>query len=117
MNVDKINPPRTFEVGKKKKLLIRHCANIFLEPNEQVTFVSPQGEEVDVVKKDWGYYLTPSMNKRMKNFNLNTYLVQNSVGNVFVMTVEQGKDREFNEYIEFTHQKVIINLSDIYCVS
>lgn len=117
MNIDEKSPPRTFEIGAKEKITISHMANIELESNEQVTFVGVLGSEVDVVKKEWGYYMTPSINKRLSSFGLKTFLVQNSRGNIFVMTVEPGGKDKFQEYLDFTNQKVIFNLSDVYCVS
>ena len=117
MNIDKNIPPRTFQIGGRKKITISHMANIELESNEQVTFVGAQGSEADVVKKEWGYYMTPSINKRLSSFGLETFLVQNSRGNIFVMTVEPGGKDEFLEYLDFTNQKIIFNLSDVYCAS
>lgn len=117
MKIDTLEPPRKFEVGAKKKIDISHVANIELNPNEQITLIGPEGSEVDVVKKEWGYYLTPSINKRLAGFEICSFLVQNSRGNVFVMAVEDGKLDDFHEYLSQTNQKVIINLSDFYCAS
>lgn len=117
MKIDKNDPPRIFEVGDKKKITISHMANIELDTNEQITFLSSQGSEVDVVKKEWGYYMTPSINKRLSSFGLETFLVQNSRGNIFVMTLEPGGKGDFLKYLDFTKQKIIFNLSDVYCAS
>lgn len=117
MNINKIIPARQFFVGEKKDIAISHSADIELEANEQITFVGPEGSEVDFVKKEWGYYLTPSVNRRLKSFGMDTYLVQNSVGAVYVMSVEKGKTEAFNNYIASTEQKIILNMSDIYCAS
>ena len=110
-------PPRVFEVGAKRRVQISHMADITLSTNEQATFVGYDGSEIDVVKKEWGYYLTPSINKRLTSFGFAVYLVQNSRGNVFVMAVEEGKMSCFEEYIKLTEQKVIFNLSDLYCAT
>ena len=115
MKIKHISPPRTFKVGAKKKINITHTADVSLDENEQVTFVGDDNSEIDIVKKSWGYYLTPSINKRLLSFGIFTYLVQNSRGNIFVMAVEKKKLKEFMEYITFTEQKIIINLSEIYC--
>lgn len=117
MKIKKLVPAREFEVGADKKITISHAANIELEPNEQITFMSTNGSEVDFVRKEWGYYLTPSINKRLESFDLTTYLVQNSRGHIYVMTIENGFMGSFLEYIDQTNQKIIINLSDIYCAS
>ena len=117
MHIDENTPPRTFEIGGEQKITISHMANIELKSNEQVTFFGKQGAEVDVVKKEWGYYMTPSINKRLTGFGLETFLVQNSLGHIFVMTVEPGRKEGFEEYLSLTDQKIIFNLSDVYCAT
>lgn len=117
MDVKYNTPPRIFEAGAKKTIEISHVADIALSENEQITLVADDGSEIDVVKKEWGYYLTPSINKRLVKFGITVFLVQNSRGNVFVMAVEEEKMAEFEKYIKFTEQRVIFNLSDLYCVS
>lgn len=117
MKIDEKKPPRAFQIGAKKIIQIEHMADIKLETNEQITFVTDLGSEIDVVKKEWGHYMTPSINKRLKTFGLETFLVQNSRGNVFVMTVEPQSMEKFKVYLDFTEQKIIFNLSDIYCAT
>ena len=117
MDIDENDPPRKFDIGVKRKITISHMANIKLRGNEQVTFVGVKGSEIDVVKKEWGYYMTSSINKRLSSFGLETFLVQNSRGNIFVMTVEPGEKDNFLAYLEFTNQKIIFHLSDVYCDS
>jgi hypothetical protein len=117
MKIHSNDPPRQFLIGAHHKVTIEHVANIKLESNEQVTFVGPENTEVDVVKKEWGYYLSPSINKRLNNFGLTTFLVQNSRGNIFVMSVEPGGVAKFEQYLSETNQKVIFNLSDVYCAT
>ena len=110
MNINEINPARKFVVGSGKKITINHCANIDLEENEQVTFVSDNDTELDLVRKCWGYYVTPSINKRLLNFGFSTYVVSNDRGNIYIMAVEQNRDLEFRSYLTETNQKIIINL-------
>ena len=48
-----------------KKIYIKHCADIYLKKNEQITLKNFD-KEYDIVKKDWGFYATPSINDRLK---------------------------------------------------
>src|SRR5438105_15753607 len=71
------DPPRAFQVGRTEKIWIRDCAHISLEPDEQVTFLTGEGAEYDVARKDWGFYATPSLNSRLARFGLRGVLVRN----------------------------------------
>lgn len=105
MKIDRIDPPREFEV---LGIRIRHSANIELEPDEQVTFVTPSGTEFDVARKSWGYYGTPSLNGRLVEHGLRAVLVRGErSGKVFLLFVEAGKEQEFNEYIEWDRLTVV----------
>ena len=57
---------RKFKVGLSK-IILKDLGKIYLNKNEQVTFVRKKSE-FDIVKKNWGYYATPSVNKRLKKF-------------------------------------------------
>ena len=76
MRLDRKDPPRTFVVGDNIK--ISDCGMIALRPDEQVTFVTEAGAEYDVVRKDWGFYATPSLNGRLLQFGLRAVLIQES---------------------------------------
>ena len=102
-----IDPPRTFTVGKESSVHIKHCANIELEPDEQVTFVTPSGAEYDVVRKSWGYYATPSLNGRLRNFGSRAVLVRNTGGKVYLLLVEESSEAEFQAYLA-NEQQVIV---------
>ena len=76
---------RKFKVGIKETTL-KDFGKIYLNNNEQLTFIKKKSE-FDIVKKNWGYYATPSINKRLKRFNFRTFLTQNSHKFIFVMIV------------------------------
>src|SRR5881628_2648488 len=80
MKVSERNPPREFQTGRGEPIVIRDCARIRLEPDEQVTFVTPAGAEYDVARKAWGFYATPSLNGRLLNFGLRAALIRSFVG-------------------------------------
>lgn len=99
MKTDFKDTPREFRVGADGQITIRDCGKVFLDPDEQVTFTTPQGAEYDVVRKDWGYYATPSVNDRLKRFNFKTALVRNSKGQVYIMIVEKDRLSAFEAYL------------------
>ena len=78
MKFNEENPPREFKVGLDNQIVIKDCGTIHMKPDEQITFVTDDGKEYDVARKDWGFYATPSMNGRLKNFGFKTALVKNS---------------------------------------
>jgi hypothetical protein len=100
MKFDTKNPPRQFEVGFDKKGIIYDCGTMHLRPDEQITFVTENGNEYDVTRKDWGFYAAPSLNGRLLQFNLRSVLVKNRIGRYFLLLVERGKENLFHRYID-----------------
>jgi hypothetical protein len=100
-----IEPPRTFTVGEPP-LTLRHCADVELAADEQVTFVSDSGTEFDVVRKSWGYYGTPSMNRRLPDHGLRPALAL-SRGAVYLLLVEAGLEVEFSSYLDSQGMKLL----------
>lgn len=112
MKVDKRDPPRTFTVGLARKFDIRDCGRIALEPDEQVTFTTPQGGEYDVARKSWGFYATPSTNARLPRFGLRAALARNSEGRFYVFLVERGQEADFQSYLRDEKNEVVLWLDD-----
>ena len=100
MKVERIEPTRKFEVGFEVKRTISDCARIALEPDEQVTFTTGSGGEVDVTRKDFGFYAAPSLNARLRQFKLRAVLVRNRLDRFFVLLVEEGKEGLFERYVQ-----------------
>jgi hypothetical protein len=96
VRVDRIDPPREFQVGE---VTLRHCADVELAPDEQITLVTASGTEYDIVRKSWGYYATPSMNRRLAAHGLRAALTANRDGRVALMLVEAGSEPEFEAYV------------------
>jgi len=107
MKIDRFDAPRTFTVGAAGDVTISHCADVALEPDEQVTFVTPSGTEFDVARKAWGYYATPSMNGRLHDHGLRAALVRNAERRVYLMLVEDGQEDGFREYLEAEAQTLV----------
>ncbi len=101
------DPPRTFRVGRDQSIELSDCGRVYLDPNEQVTFVTPSGREHDFAAKGWGFYATPSVNGRLKDQGFKTALVRNPQGRVFVMVVEQDRMEEFEAYCQDEAQDVL----------
>ena len=104
--------PRAFNVGIKNQITILDCGSINLNFNEQITFTTDNGREYDVARKCWGFYATPSINGRLKNFGFKTALTQNSFGKNYIMLVEETKITEFYKYLEEDKLKLIEWLDD-----
>ena len=111
MKFEHIDPPRRFRVGATRIELL-DCARIALQPDEQVTFTTPDGGEYDVVRKDWGFYATPSTNARLPRHGLHAVLVRNEHGHCFVMLVEEGKRDLFEAYCRAERQTPLLWLDD-----
>ena len=94
------NPPRVFKVGKNKNISISDMGDIHLNPDEQVTFVTDNGNRYDFARKNWGFYATPSINSRLKNENFITALVANKNRYIYIMVVEKSKIKEFHKYLK-----------------
>lgn len=105
LNLKKV--PRIFYPRGDFKIKIRDLGDIELMPNEQITFVKKSGSRFDFVSKDWGFYATPSVNKRLKNENFKTAIVQNNKGNVYIMVVETEKLKSFKEYCKMEDQRIL----------
>lgn len=105
MKVTKKN--RQFKVGKKNSIKISHVANISLKKDEMVTF-KDDAREFDFGKKNWGYYGSPSLNKRLKSFGYMAALVKNKVlGTYNIMTVNVKKKEIFLKYLKSEDMRVI----------
>ena len=106
------NPPRIFRVGSNNDIEISDCGTIALDANELVTFITPGGGEYDVVRKEFGFYATPSLNSRLPSFGLRPALVKNAKSQFYIFLVEKGFENEFEVYCRTEKQNVILFLDD-----
>jgi hypothetical protein len=110
MKIDHLEPPRRFDVGAGA-VTISHVASITLADDEQVTFVSAAGTQYDVVRKDWGYYATASLQARLPDSGLAPVLVRNTrTGRAFLLLVERGAESRFRAYCEAESLEVVARL-------
>ena len=105
MKITKKN--RKFKVGKKNRISLTHVATITLKKDEIITF-KEEKKEYDFGKKDWGYYGTPTLNKRLKNFGYLAALVRNKILDTYiVLIVDKKKKKAFFKYLKSEEMKVI----------
>lgn len=98
MKVSPVIPPRTFVVGVSD-VELRHVADVELEADEMVTFVTAEGRELDFTRKSWGYYPLPSLNGRLRAHGFRTALTRNEAGKVFVNVVQEDSLGDFDAYL------------------
>jgi len=95
MKTDIKKDPRVFEVKGHK---VKDYGKIFLDDGEMVSFVTKSGKECDFAAREWGFYLGPSLNSRLKNEGFKTALTLNEKGQLYVLAVEKEKMPTFLEY-------------------
>lgn len=103
-----IKKNRLFKVGKKKNIILKDVGHINLKINENVTFKNNKSKEYDICRKKWGYYLTPSLNKRLIKFGYLTALVFNKNYNTyFIHLVDKEKKSSFLSYLKSEDMDVV----------
>jgi hypothetical protein len=114
MRCTPVDPPRIFTVGKAGDIRLKDCAEIALEPDEQVTFTTASGARYDVARKSWGFYATPSLNRRLPASGLRAALVRSRNDAFYVMLVEDGRDAAaaFHAYLDSEDLRVVAWLWD-----
>ena len=102
MKINKIG--RFFTVGKNIK--IKHVANIKLNNNEQLTFLFKESQ-FDFVKKNWGFYATPSINYRLKKQGFMSALMKNKSQRIYLVVVHKTKIKQFRKYCKIHKQMIV----------
>lgn len=104
--------PREYVVGINKKICLKDYGKIFLNNNEQITFVTNSSAEHDVTRKSWGFYATQSVNYRLKK-KFKTALVINPLRRIYIMLVEKKFLNKFRIYCKAENQKVLLWLDEL----
>lgn len=108
MKIYKKKNTKKFFGSKFSKNKIKDCGNIFLKTNEQISFITRDKMKYDFTKTEWGFYATPSINKRLKDNKLTAYIVKNTYNlKIFVLVVENKKKKLFKNYLKREKLKVI----------
>lgn len=107
MRFEPVEPPRRFTVGRSGTEL-SHVAHLDLAPDELVTHRTETGAELDVTRKAWGFYATPSLNGRLAAMGLRAALVHDvGRGVVFLLLVEPGREADFDAYCAAEDMRVV----------
>ena len=112
MRFDPIEPPREFEVGRRGGRL-RHVADGWLDPDEVLTLRSETGTEVDLTRKSWGYYGSPSLNGRLLEHGLRAALTVGvprdgeQAQRMYLMYVEEGSEADFQAYLDAEEMEIV----------
>ncbi len=108
-----IRNKRKFIVGKRKNIILTDVGSIFLNDNENITLKNQKKMEYDICKKNWGYYGTPSLNKRLDKFGFIAAIAKNKALKTFaVMIVEKRKKKLFLKYLKKEDMILICWLSE-----
>lgn len=112
MRFEPVEPPREFGVGRRGGRL-RHVADAWLDLDEVVTLRTESGTEVDVTRKSWGYYGSPSLNGRLRDHGLRAALCMGvprdgeEAPRMYLMLVEDGQEAAFEEYLAAEEMRVV----------
>jgi hypothetical protein len=98
LRIERVEPPRRYSTGLHGDVEIGVCAEIHLDPGEQVTFRAPAASH-DVVRTDWGFYAAASLNARLPSEGLHPALVRASTGKIFLLLVANGSESSFEQYL------------------
>jgi ribosomal protein S18 acetylase RimI-like enzyme len=112
VRLERNDPPRAYRAGPATEVVIRDCGRLLLDADEQITFVTADGAEHDVARKDWGFYATASLNARLPEHRLHGALVRNDGGRYYIFLMEEGKRAAFETYLRDERQTVVAWLDD-----
>jgi len=113
MKISEKKPPRSFFVGKDENIKIEDCASIQLDNNEQISFLTNDKKEWDVLKKDWGFYATSSINNRLCKQGFKCALVKNKKGSTYIMLIEKNKLKLFENYLKREKNQIVMWLDEL----
>lgn len=104
---------RVFAVGKKQDILIEDLGGIKLNNNELLSLTCSGDARHEVVAKNWGFYATQSVNKRLREYRVKTALAKNNDNTVYVLLVSEDKLEQFEQYCVSEGLEVIFWLDKI----
>jgi hypothetical protein len=105
-------PPRKF--SPYSGLTLFDMGDVVLEIDEQLTFRTPSGGGNDVLRKEWGFYLTNSLNANLRAQGLKTALVSSGSEEprLYVLIVEEQKLDVFHSYLDQYRMKLVAWLDE-----
>ena len=107
MKFKKINPPRSFSVGfPSNEIILSHVMDLELAADEQGTFLTSDGRELDLCRMSCGYYAVPSLNGRLKKFGYRSCLI-NSGNRRYLHLVENERMNEYLSYVSDQNMEIV----------
>ena len=94
---------------------LKDMGTISLAPDEQLTIETDSGKSNDIVRKEWGFYLSNSVNWNLKKQDFKTAVVVSFASvpsRIYINLVEVEKMNAFREYLSQYDAKVICWLDD-----
>ena len=112
MKQDIHQPPREF--SPYPGLTLRDMGDIWLEVDEQVTVRTASNAGNDIVRKDWGFYLSNSLNASLRTQGLKTALVSSGTEapRLYILMVEEHKLAAFNAYLLKFGMRLVVWLDE-----
>lgn len=87
---------------------INDFGKLCLRANEMVSIAAKSGKKYDITAKEWGFYLAPSLNSRMRREGFKVALVLNNENKLFVNAVDKDKVADFKKYLKSGNNGSII---------
>ena len=105
-------PPRRF--SPYPGLNLNDMGDVWLAPDEQLTFRTSADAGNDIVRKDWGFYLTNSLNVNLRTQGFKTALVSSGTEEkrLYVLLVEVDKIEIFQTYLRQYGMKLAMWLDE-----
>ena len=91
-------PVRNFVVGENADIEISDVGSVMLVANELLCITNEMNETHEIVCKEWGFYATASIDKRLFKNGFLTALVTNKHSDEFIMLVSKSKLSFFQKY-------------------
>jgi hypothetical protein len=112
MKFVEVSPVRSFRVGLTN-VVLHHVADIRLEADELITLLNSRSNELDVVAKSWGYYVTPSLTGRLRTNGMRAALMRNvETRHLFVVVVDTDHLSDWHQYMADENQEIMMWLDE-----
>jgi hypothetical protein len=101
---------RNFKINNS--LQIKECGEIYFSQNEMIN-IKIKNNNNEITAKNWGFYLTPSINVRLKKNGFKCAIIKNKQNKFFVCLVinKNKKINTFKKYLKRDKQKLVTFLS------
>ncbi len=92
-----IKKNRTFLANKRTKIKLKNIGCIQLKKNDHLV-IETSRKKNELCAMEWGFYITSSLNQRLKKQKISTYLIENNTKKKFVLLVLDKKKKLFMKY-------------------